>query len=142
MIKWIIRLLMLLVIGLIMYNYFLGDKEEKETSEVILKQVKDLGTSLSGLLVSEKEKFDHGKYDKALDRISEFTASLKKSEKTMDSNEIAQLRQIEMKEKELRKRLNDSTKISGEEVETEQKALQLELRSLLRDADTLLKSLE
>lgn len=142
MIKWIIRLLIILVVGLLVYNYFLGDQKEKETSEVIFKQAKDLGKSLSGLLVSEKEKFDAGKYDNALDRIGAFVDGLKKSDKELSQKDRDRLSEIEQKEKQLRKRLNESKELQGEDANREQQDLQKELKQLLKDADALLKGLD
>ena len=61
--KSILKLALILVVGILIYNYFLGTDEEKQQSKEIFTEVRDLGKAAWGLLKSEKEKFDEGKYD-------------------------------------------------------------------------------
>jgi len=77
MIKFVFKIGVVLVAGVLTYNYFLGDAEEKKQSEAVFSQIKDLGSSIGGLIKSEKEKFDQGKYDEALAKISSAVSELK-----------------------------------------------------------------
>ncbi len=140
MFKWLIRLLIFALIILIGYNYFFGDKEEKETSEAIVTQVKSLGKSLGGVLKSEKEKFDAGKYDEALDKVGNFITGMKKNADKLDSGQLRQLKELEEKQELMQKHL-DENKDSGDNLsKAEKEALQKELQDIIREMDELLKS--
>ena len=86
MIKGIIKLGLLLVVGLIAYNLFLGDETEQAQSKEIINKVKDLGKSGVDLVKAEKDKFDAGKYDDAVDKVGKLFDQLKS--KAQDSKEM------------------------------------------------------
>lgn len=72
-----------------MYNYFFGTAEEKAQSKEIFSDIKDLTKSAVGLLKSERQKFDEGKYDDAVDKIGGLIDNLKgKAEKLEDNREL------------------------------------------------------
>ena len=75
--RYILPLVILLVAGIVGYNLWFGTDEEKENSRRILAQIKGLGGSVVGLLKDEKEKFDQGKYDKAMENIGDAMATVK-----------------------------------------------------------------
>ena len=66
----IIQLLLLAIVGLISYNYFYGNTEEKARSQRVFGEVNDVLVAVKDLVVLEKEKFDAGKYDKAINQIN------------------------------------------------------------------------
>ena len=51
---WIIKVVLLLVVGIIGYNYFFGSAEEKANAQQIVGQVQKLTHSVADLLKSEK----------------------------------------------------------------------------------------
>lgn len=67
--KNLIKLGLLLVAGILVYNYFLGTDTEKEKSEKIFAEFKDVGVSVVNLMKEEKVKYDEGKYDEAIDKM-------------------------------------------------------------------------
>ena len=69
MAKLVLKIVAALAVLLVGYNFFWGNAEEKESSRRIVGQVADLGKGVVNLLSSEKEKFDKGKYDSALDKL-------------------------------------------------------------------------
>lgn len=69
MIGRILKFGILLVIGIVAYNYFLGTPEEKAKSKEIIGKVSDIGKAGVGLIREEVQKFKDGKYDRALDKI-------------------------------------------------------------------------
>jgi len=71
MIKNLLKLAVFLVIGVLVYNYFFGNAVEKERSAKIGNQVKELFQSAVDVVKDEKEKFDAGKYDGALDKVGD-----------------------------------------------------------------------
>ena len=81
MIKSVIRLGLILVLGLIGYNYFYGTAEEKAQSQKIINTTKEAGgkvfQSIGGMLKSERKKFDEGKYDEAMGKVGTVFGGLK-----------------------------------------------------------------
>jgi len=81
MIRTIIRLGIILVLGLLGYNYFYGTAEEKAQSKKIINTTKEAGgkviKSIGGLLKNERQKFDDGKYDEAMSKVTPFMKNLK-----------------------------------------------------------------
>ncbi len=69
MIKSLLKVGLILLVGIIGYNYFLGDEEEKEKARDIVGKTVDIGKAGVGLIKEEYQKFKDGKYDKALDKI-------------------------------------------------------------------------
>ena len=74
--KSLFKLLLLVIIGLLGYNYFLGDAQEREQSERIVRSVGNLGAETWAFLKAEKAKFDDGKYDDALEQLGELYNSV------------------------------------------------------------------
>lgn len=108
MIKSILRLAALLVVGILVYNYFLGTPEEQAQSKKIFSKVTDLGQDAWSLLRAEKEKLDEGKYDEALDKITALIDKLKvKAKDIEDSGIIDQIAELENKRENLERKLQE-----------------------------------
>ena len=71
MLNTLVKVIALLVVGILTYNYFFGSPAEQETSRQVVGQVRELGESVFDLLQSEKEKLSEGKYDEALANLKE-----------------------------------------------------------------------
>ena len=76
--RTLLKLGVLLVVGLLAYNYFLGTPEEKEQSRVLVGKAKELGSEAWKLLKSEREKASEGKYNATLDRLEALYKDLRK----------------------------------------------------------------
>ena len=76
MIRFLFKLGLSLVVLLLVYNYFLGTPEEKSTSKKIFGEVIHLGKSSWDLLRAEKQKLRDGKYDMAMDKVSQLLDGL------------------------------------------------------------------
>jgi len=92
MIGRLLKFGILIVIGLVGYNYFFGTAEEKAKSKDIIGKVSDIGKAGVGLIKEEVAKFKEGKYDSALDKIGNGLQSAKtqiedKGGKLMDNIE-------------------------------------------------------
>ncbi len=142
MIKWLFRLVLLLALGLLAYNYFLDSKNEKDQSRAILQQMKQLGNSFSELLISEKEKFDAGKYHEASDKIGAFVEEIKTHSASLSNEEKVKLDVIEQKQIELKQQIEQTENLPAEEGDEQKKKLHQQLEELLRDADDFLRGLE
>lgn len=101
MIRRIISLGVILVAGILVYNYFLGTPAEKTQSKEIFSKFKEVGKSVGGLLRSEKDKFDSGKYDKALGQVKDVFGRLKDKASELDDKYSDRLSNLEGDREEL-----------------------------------------
>jgi hypothetical protein len=147
MIKSLLKLLVVLVIGVLVYNYFFGTPSEKETSKEIFSDVRDLGKASWGLLRSEKEKFDAGKYDEAVDKVGGLLRSLNgKARDIGDRESLQRLEELERRRVALDKeitemdRLNETGKTTAaNKKETE---IRKEWRTLMDATEVIMNNLE
>jgi hypothetical protein len=63
MIRFLLKIGIFLVVGILIYNYFWGDNSEKAQSKAVFGEMRDVVVSVSGLLKTEKQKYNAGKYD-------------------------------------------------------------------------------
>lgn len=142
----ILKLGLLLVAGILIYNYFLGTPEEKEQSKVIFREVKDLGKSAVDLLKSEKAKYEDGKYDGALDKIGNVFESLRnKAEDIQDSQMLDKLAELEERRLALEKHLEASEVQEYSDSSEEQKdkeAIEQEWKDLIKETEELMEKME
>jgi basic membrane lipoprotein Med (substrate-binding protein (PBP1-ABC) superfamily) len=97
MIKNILQILVVVVVGVLVYNFFLGTPEEKQNARTIFNEVKDVGVAVKDLLQSEKEKFDAGKYDNALDQIGNLFDNMKTEAREFDEQYLDRIEDLERK---------------------------------------------
>ncbi len=137
MIKALIKIGLLLVVGIISYNYFLGTPEEKASSKAIFKSVGELGKSVGSLIKSEKQKLDEGKYDGALDKISDLFDNMKG--KAMEKKEwLDQLELLDEERDRLKRELAENTEMSDEK----KKKMKEDLEELMEKTKGLVEEME
>ena len=159
MIGFLIKIAVFLVALLLAYNYFFGTEAEKAQSTKVFSQIKDVAVSVGDLAKSEKDKFDTGKYDTALEKLGTAYKSAREGAQYLDANllkrfgELEQrkdklgqeLASIEKEDQALSSKAKSGAKVSKAEAakEAEQvkrkEALHKELESLLNDSNALLK---
>lgn len=107
MLRTLLKVAILLVVGILVYNYFFGTESERQQSKEIFTNVKDLTKSAIGLLKSEKQKFDEGKYDEAVDKIGGLIDKLKgKAEQLKDNRELLdQISELEAQQRQLSRKI-------------------------------------
>jgi ElaB/YqjD/DUF883 family membrane-anchored ribosome-binding protein len=148
MIRSIIKLGMLLVVGILVYNFFLGTPEEKAQSQKVFNKGKDVIVSVGDLLKSEKSKFDSGKYDTALDKIGNaFNGIREKANDIQDSGYLDRLNDLDEKRKELQEELSEIAQDANEEFASkgdERKADKIkdEIDKLMDNAKRLVNDME
>ena len=146
MIKGLLKIGVLLVAGILVYNYFLGSETEKAQSKEIFSEVKDLGKAAWGLLKTEKEKFDDGKYDDAIDKIGGLFDSLKRKAKNLeDSGILDQLAELEKRKEQLAEKIADMPEdYDGANSRSLQddSEIKKEWNKLLKDTESLMKNME
>lgn len=155
MIKNLIKLAVILIIGVLIYNYFLGTPEEKKTSQKIFGEMKDVAVGIKDLVKSEREKFDDGKYDKAVDEVGDLLSRLKSNAKDFDEKYVSRIDELEKKRQQLREDLSEYeaeqrrietetsqglTRKSGEEKDTSK--IKKDLETLLQETQTLIEEME
>lgn len=138
MIKWLFRLLILLVLVLLGYNYFFGSRQEKESAGNVVRQFKELGSSIKDLLVSEKEKLDAGKYDEALDKVGTLIRSMRSSDAGEDAGLKKELDKLEKKKEQLSKELEKAEREERVADPETRRKLKEDLRKLLEDTDAVI----
>ncbi len=141
MIGFFIKLAIVVVIGVLAYNYFFGDAEEKAQSAKTFGQMKEVAVSVGQLAKSEKEKFDAGKYDDALDKLGAAYVKLREGAQKLDAGLLKRIQTLEERKGKLEEDLADLEK---SDVPPEQRAqrkaeLDKELAALQRDSDALAK---
>ena len=139
MIGKLIKWGLILVVGILIYNYFFGTPEEKETSKKIFSETKELVSSVTNLLKSEKEKFDAGKYDQALDKIGSIYDKLKDVASNLNPEDLDRLKELEQQREELQKLVDDMAQ-QDSTTEEENAKVQSELEDLLKETRDLLSN--
>jgi hypothetical protein len=161
MFRALVKLVLLLVAGILVYNYFFGSADEKEDSKKVFGQVKGVVVSVGQLLKTEKDKFDAGKYDSALNKLGEVYHAVRAQARFLDEKVINRLDELESRKSDLEKELQEietndlqnaspalkkkDPKVEKERVEkladqAKRKAeLLRELETLVKDSETLLQ---
>lgn len=137
----LIKLGLILVAGILVYNFFFGDAEEKAQSREIFEKVGDLGKAGINLLRSEKEKFDDGKYDDALDKIGGLFDKVKdKAEDLNDSELLRDISRLEQKRQELKEHVDRDAPEGYSNEEKDQ--LRKEWRDLMDESEKIMERLD
>ncbi|MBI5913897.1 MAG: hypothetical protein HY842_00850 [Bacteroidetes bacterium] len=145
MIKSLLKLLVVLVIGILIYNLFLGTDEEKQGAKKIVGEVKDVGVAVKDLLKAEKEKFDKGKYDKAVDKVGDMLQGLKRNAKEFDEKYLVRIEKLEDKRRELQKDLAEYDETSSSKPNdgsNDSSAIKEDLQKLLKETESLINDME
>ncbi|MBC6995542.1 hypothetical protein QWY85_12975 [Neolewinella lacunae] len=136
MIRTLLKIGLLLVVGLLGYNYFFGDAEEKAQSREIVGKAGELGKDAWNLLVSERQKMREGKYDDALEKLDGLYTSLRgKAKELQDSDALARIQELNERRLELEKALgSDGSELSS--------AAKRKLDDLTADTEELMNEME
>ncbi len=148
MIRSLLKIAALLIVGILVYNYFFGTNEEQENSRKVFGQIRGVVGSVGQLVRSEKDKFDAGKYDAALDKLGGVYKAIRTQARHVDEKVIKRLDELESRKSELEQELNDidaadkQTAASPKGKKKDIKAEQSKLEELLRRKQELFKELE
>ena len=114
MIKGLLKIGLILVVGILVYNRFFGTDVEKQQAKEVFGSVKGVVHSVAGILKSEKAKFDEGKYDKVMDKLGDAYKTVREKAQFVDQKVLSQLDDLEKRKAELQKELDDLKADSGE----------------------------
>ncbi|NUQ24095.1 MAG: hypothetical protein HUU34_09085 [Saprospiraceae bacterium] len=141
MIRSLLKLAVVLVLAILVYNYFFGTTEEKAQSKEIFGEVRDLGKAAWGLLKTERQKFNDGKYDEAVDKVGGLINTMKdRAERLEDSDLINKIDKLERKRKAIERQLQEDTPENYDA--GEKAALKREWEELMRETEDVMKELE
>ncbi|MTB53943.1 hypothetical protein [Lewinella sp. W8] len=136
MIKSLLKIGLLIVVGLLGYNYFFGTAEEKAQSREIVGKATDLGRDAWNLLKSERVKLQEGKYDDAIQKLEGLYADLSaRAEDLRDSEALRELGKLS----ERRAELEEMLKRDGGELS---EAAKRQLDDLTADTEELMNEME
>lgn len=159
MIRFLIKIGLILVIGILVYNRFFGTDTEKEQSKEIFKKTGDALGATWDLLKSEKQKYNAGKYDRVLDQLGNAYQTVRNGAKYLDENVLQRLDDLERRKAVLEQQLDSieagekalrdaapangkkGQKTAAQEAEQQQRkeALQRDMDKLVRDTEALLR---
>lgn len=148
--RFLIRIVLLLVVGVVLYNFFFGSPEEKEQSKTVINTAKEAGKAVwsfgkeaFGLLRKEKVKFEDGKYNEAVDNVGNLYDKLRGHAKTIDDNKdlIARLDRLERERRELETKIDQPSSFEGSE-KARQTEVKRDWEQLMRETESLVKDME
>ena len=109
MIRSLLKLAFIAIICIVVYNRFFGTDTEQEQSKRIFKGVGSVFTEVRGLVNSERDKFDAGKYDAALDKMQTIIGRLKNhADDKNDSKLNRQIADLERRKAQLQREVDAS----------------------------------
>lgn len=139
--KRIFSLVVLLVIGLIVYNQFYGTDEDKERGQVVVKETKEAFKSIFNLLKAEKDNYDEGKYEDALEKVGAIFKNVGEKVESLGDEFPDRFKELEEKKSAIEEKLdNKKESIKNPENRTNtvsDKELEDELKDLLKDLEKL-----
>lgn len=151
MIGFFVKLAVLLLVGVLAWNFFFGTDEEKAQSAKVFGQMKGVAVSVGELARSEKAKFDAGKYDTALDKLASAYKAAREGARKLDAGVLKRIGELEKREDALRAEIDtiekaEATAGQGPDAEKQRKAqqqrkekLHREMEQLIADSNALLK---
>jgi chromosome segregation ATPase len=168
MFRSLFKLALLLIGGILVYNYFFGTSTEKENSRKIFGEMRDVVVSVGSLVKEEKAKFDAGKYDTALDKLGGAYRAIRERAEYVDQKVLKRLDDLEQRKAQLEQELNsieqkdeqnantpapkkgikqdpkaaEQTAAKAADLQRRKEKLQKQLDSLLKDSERLLQEAE
>ena len=140
MIKSILKVGLLLLIGIIGYNYFFGTPEEKEQSKEIIGKVGEIGKAGVGLLKAEVQKFKSGKYDDALDKIANLLSSAKQKVEEEGGAVLEEIEDWQERKEKWQEKKEQLKELLAEEKEgQESEAIKNQIKELNEEGEALEK---
>ena len=137
MIKTIIKIGLLLVAGVLFYNYFFGTEVEKAQSREFVGKARDLGKDAWDLLRSERQKMKDGKYDGALDELDALYTDLRERGRALkDSGVLERLRDLEQRRRAIEDELaTDATAEPAADTKRKIEDLTVETEALMNEME-------
>jgi hypothetical protein len=143
MIGFLLKIAVLVVIGVLSYNFFFGTEDEKAQSSKVFGQVKEVAVSVGDLAKSEKEKFDAGKFDTAIEKLGKAYKVAREGAQDLDAGILKRIGELEKRKETLKKEIASIEKAEhaekkGQNSEAKSAAQQLRKEKLQREMEQLI----
>jgi len=142
MIRKLISLVILAVIGLMGYNMFFGTEEDKARGQAVAKETKELVGSVIGFLKAEKENYDSGKFDNAMQKLNKAVKNVSQKAQEIGGSMPERVRQLEDKKNQLDEliQINKNSKMAdpkkeSDKIKDEMSDILKELQEIAEDID-------
>ncbi|MFK7775175.1 MAG: hypothetical protein AB8F94_23755 [Saprospiraceae bacterium] len=153
MIRSVIKFGVLLVIGIVAYNFFLGTPEEKEKAKNTISKAKEAGKVIGGalldlgkdgvaLLKEERAKFQEGKYDKAVEEVGGLISKIKSQVEGAGGEMMDRVNDLEKQKEAISDELSKAKESAGEMSEEEKEKLKKKFDELTEKTGEVLRDLE
>ena len=139
MIKSIIKIALLLVVGVLVYNYFFGDAAEKATSQKVFTEIKDVGIAVKDFVKDEHQRIKDGKYSRVIDKIDDALTSAEAKLKNMDRETVEEYKELRRENRRLEDELVDLEKDDRELTKDDRSNIEDKLKVLLEKTNDFLK---
>lgn len=106
MFRSLFKVALMALAAILVYNYFLGTDEEQEQSRMVFGQLRGVIESVSGVVISEKAKFDAGKYDRVLEQLGDTYKTVRQHTQHVDSKIVQRLDELEARKTALQSELD------------------------------------
>jgi hypothetical protein len=106
MIRSLVKLGLMLLVAILVYNYFFGTSEEKAQSQQVFGKARDLVVAGADIIKSEKHKFDAGKYDKVMDQLGGAYKAVRERAQFVDTKVLKRLDELEQRKAGLQAQLD------------------------------------
>ena len=138
MIKSILKIAVLLIVGILVYNYFYGDEAEKATSQKVFNEIKDVGVAVKDFVKDEHQRIKDGKYDKVLSKIEDTLTGLEAKVKNMDKETVEEYKDLRKESKKLEEELK--SKEENQDLSKEERdSIESKLKELLEKTNDFIK---
>lgn len=153
MIRTVVKVGILLFVGVLCYNYFLGTPEEKakakdtfgkikEGSKVVGGVLLDLGKEGVALLQEEREKFQEGKYDNAVKEVGSLISKIKDQVEGVGGEMLDRVNDLEKQQTAIAEQVEKAKETTGELSDEEKRKLKEKFDELTAKTGEILKDLE
>lgn len=160
MIRSLVKLGLVLLVCILVYNYFFGTTEEKAQSQLVFGKARELVVAGANVLKGEKQKFDAGKYDQVMDQLGDAYKAIRDNAKFLDTKVVQELENLEQRKQRLQEDLDQiqqqeqpaqpkkgiksnptAEQMAGKaaDLQRQKDQLQKEMEKLLRDSDRLIQ---
>lgn len=138
MIKSILKIAVLLIVGILVYNYFYGDEAEKATSQKVFNEIKDVGVAVKDFVKDEHQRIKDGKYDKVLSKIEDTLTGLEAKVKNMDKETVEEYKNLRKESRKLEEELK--SKEENQDLSKEERdSIESKLKELLEKTNDFIK---
>jgi len=140
--KRALSLLIVVVVGILGYNFYFGTEEDKARSREVTSKAKDLGKSVIGLLKNERENFKDGKYSKALDKIGVVFKDIGEKAQELGGKYPDRVKNLEQELEDLKSKSDRQNKSPSANSDQEKKEIGLQFDNMIKEIEALKRDMK